>query len=49
MKIMGFTQKIILGLVVVLGMTATVHANEAGPAWDKAPEPHPGGRAVGPG
>ena len=37
MKIMGFTQKTILGLVVALGMTATVHANSAGPAWDKAP------------
>jgi len=37
MKTMGFTQKIILGLVVVFGMTATVQANVAGPAWDKAP------------
>jgi ubiquinol-cytochrome c reductase cytochrome c1 subunit len=37
MKIMGFTQKTILVLVVALGMTATVHANTAGPAWDKAP------------
>lgn len=38
MKTMGFTQKIILGLVVVLGMTVTAHANVAGPAWDKAPD-----------
>ena len=37
MKIMGFTQKIILGLVMALGMTAAVQANEVGPAWDKAP------------
>jgi ubiquinol-cytochrome c reductase cytochrome c1 subunit len=37
MKIMGFTQKIILGLVVSLGMTAAVQANEGGAAWDKAP------------
>lgn len=37
MKIMGFTQKIVLGLVVALGMTAAVQANEGGAAWDKAP------------
>ncbi len=37
MKIMDFTQKIILGLVMALGMTAAVQANVAGPAWDKAP------------
>ena len=38
MKIMGFTQKIILGLVMALGVTAAVQANVAGPAWDKAPD-----------
>ncbi len=38
MKIMGFTRKIILGLVMALGVTAAVHANVAGPAWDKAPD-----------
>jgi ubiquinol-cytochrome c reductase cytochrome c1 subunit len=37
MKSMGFAQKIILGLMLVLGLTAGVHANEGGPAWDKAP------------
>lgn len=37
MKITGFTQKIILGLVMALGVSAAVHANVAGPAWDKAP------------
>ena len=36
MKIMGFTQKILLGLVLVLG--SAVHANVGGPAWDKAPD-----------
>jgi len=38
MKTMGFTQKIILSLICVLGLTTTVHANVAGPAWDKAPD-----------
>ncbi len=38
MKIMGFTQKIILGFMCVLGMAASVQANVAGPAWDKAPD-----------
>ena len=37
MKIMDFTQKIVLGLVMALSMTAAVQANVAGPAWDKAP------------
>jgi ubiquinol-cytochrome c reductase cytochrome c1 subunit len=37
MKSMGFAQKIILGLIFVLGLTAGVHANEGGPAWDKSP------------
>ncbi len=38
MKTMGFTQKIILGLICVLSLTTSVHANVAGPAWDKAPD-----------
>ncbi len=38
MKTMGFTQKIILSLICVLGLTTSVHANVAGPAWDKAPD-----------
>ncbi|TXT35268.1 MAG: ubiquinol-cytochrome c reductase cytochrome c1 subunit [Comamonadaceae bacterium] len=38
MKIMGFTQKIILGLALALGLGSAVHANVAGPAWDKAPD-----------
>jgi ubiquinol-cytochrome c reductase cytochrome c1 subunit len=37
MKSMGFAQKIILGLMLVVGLTSGVHANEGGPAWDKAP------------
>ncbi|MBK9442333.1 MAG: cytochrome c1 [Comamonadaceae bacterium] len=38
MKTMCFTQKIILSLICVLGLTTSVHANVAGPAWDKAPD-----------
>ncbi|MFZ4623738.1 MAG: cytochrome c1 [Rhodoferax sp.] len=38
MKTMGFTQKMILGLMIVLGLTTSVQANVAGPAWDKAPD-----------
>lgn len=38
MKTLGFTQKMILGLMVVLGLTTSVQANVAGPAWDKAPD-----------
>ena len=38
MKIMGFTQKIILGLTVALGLAGAVQANEGGPAWEKAPD-----------
>jgi ubiquinol-cytochrome c reductase cytochrome c1 subunit len=37
MKTMGFTQKIILGVFLVLGMGSAVHANVGGPAWEKAP------------
>ncbi len=37
MNIMGFTQKIILGLAMALGLAGAVQANEGGPAWDKAP------------
>jgi ubiquinol-cytochrome c reductase cytochrome c1 subunit len=37
MKIMGFTQKMVLAVMLALGMTAAVQANVAGPAWDKAP------------
>jgi ubiquinol-cytochrome c reductase cytochrome c1 subunit len=37
MKIMGFTQKIILGFAMALGISSAVHANVGGPAWDKAP------------
>lgn len=38
MKIMGFTQKIILSLTLALGLGSVVHANVGGPAWDKAPD-----------
>lgn len=37
MKTLGFTRKIVLGLIVALGLTAGVQANEGGMAWDKAP------------
>lgn len=37
MKTMGFTQKIILGLLLALGLATTAQANVGGPAWDKAP------------
>jgi ubiquinol-cytochrome c reductase cytochrome c1 subunit len=38
MKTMGFTKKIILGLMMAVGMTLSAHANVGGPAWDKAPD-----------
>ena len=38
MKTIGFTKKFILGLALALGLSATVQANVAGPAWDKAPD-----------
>ncbi|MBP9904879.1 MAG: cytochrome c1 [Rhodoferax sp.] len=38
MNTMGLTKKVILSLMCVLGLAATVHANVAGPAWDKAPD-----------
>ena len=38
MKTMGFAQKIVLALMLALGLTASVQANVAGPAWDKAPD-----------
>ena len=37
MKTMGFTQKIILGLLLALGLAGAAQANVGGPAWDKAP------------
>ena len=37
MKIMGFIKNIAFSLVLALGATAAVQANEAGMAWDKAP------------
>lgn len=38
MKTMGFTQKIILGLLLACGVTLVAQANTGGPAWDKAPD-----------
>lgn len=38
MKTMGFTKKIILGLMMTLGVTLGVQANVGGMAWDKAPD-----------
>ena len=38
MNTMGFTKKIVLGLMFVMALTASVHASTAGPAWDKAPD-----------
>ena len=38
MKTMGFAQKIVLALMLALGLAASVQANVAGPAWDKAPD-----------
>ena len=37
MKTMGFTKKVIFGLMLTLGITLGVQANVGGPAWDKAP------------
>lgn len=37
MKTMGFTQKIIFGLMLAFGLTLGVQANVGGPVWDKAP------------
>jgi ubiquinol-cytochrome c reductase cytochrome c1 subunit len=37
MKTMGFTKKIILGLLMSLGLTLSAQANVGGLAWDKAP------------
>jgi ubiquinol-cytochrome c reductase cytochrome c1 subunit len=37
MKTMGFTQKIVLGLLLALGFTLGAQASEGGVAWDKAP------------
>jgi len=37
MKIMGFIKNIAFSLVLAFGGTAAVQANEAGMAWDKAP------------
>ncbi|MDD2809541.1 cytochrome c1 [Rhodoferax sp.] len=38
MKIMSFTQKVVLGLVLTLGLGFAAQANPVGPAWDKAPD-----------
>lgn len=38
MTIMGSTKKIIFGLLCVLGLSTSVLANVAGPAWDKVPD-----------
>jgi len=38
MKTMGFSKKIILGLMMTLGLTLGAQANVGGPAWDKAPD-----------
>jgi ubiquinol-cytochrome c reductase cytochrome c1 subunit len=37
MKTMGFSKKIILGLMMSFGLTLGAQANVGGPAWDKAP------------
>ena len=37
MKTMGFSKKIVLGLMLAFGLTLGVHASEGGLAWDKAP------------
>lgn len=37
MKTIGFTKKVILGLMLTLGLACSVQANVGGPAWDKAP------------
>ena len=38
MKIMGFAQKIFLGLVMAVGLSGAVLASSGGAAWDKAPD-----------
>lgn len=38
MKTMGFTQKIMLGLLLALGLSVTVQASTGGAAWDQAPD-----------
>ena len=37
MKTMGFTRKIVLGLMMTVGLTLGAHANVGGLSWDKAP------------
>ncbi len=37
MKIIGLTQKMMLGMLLSLGLCAAAHASAAGAAWDKAP------------
>jgi ubiquinol-cytochrome c reductase cytochrome c1 subunit len=37
MKTFSFSQKIILGLALVMGLTLGAQANVGGPAWDRAP------------
>lgn len=37
MKIMGFTQKMMIGLVLAMGLFSAVHASGPSVAWDKAP------------
>lgn len=38
MKMMSFTQKVVLGLILTLGLGFSAQANTGGPAWDKAPD-----------
>ncbi|MDD5480948.1 cytochrome c1 [Rhodoferax sp.] len=38
MKIMSFTQKVVLGLVLTFGFGFAAQANTEGVAWDKAPD-----------
>ncbi len=38
MMIMGFTKKIIFGLLFAFGLVVGAQANEGGAAWDKAPD-----------
>ncbi|MGI9133838.1 MAG: cytochrome c1 [Rhodoferax sp.] len=37
MKTMGFTHKVVLGLLLAMGLTLGAQANTGGIAWDKAP------------
>ena len=37
MKTMGFTNKFVIGFMLVIGLFSGAYANSGGPAWDKAP------------